>query len=492
MSVIGIDVGSSAVKAAAYSDAGKVLAVERRELTPQHSQPGWWEQDPEQVWQATVHCMQGLARDKSVRHDPPQALAISASGREVFPVDGTGVPLGPCLMGADIRGAQFETPPASVPVPEPWTLMCGHLRERMDPVFRVLWWRKSHPEVVDRAKSFLGWHEFLTLRLCGRAVTDRSLAGRWLIYDLQAQDWSPERMREYQLDAGLLPELGQWGTVIGAVKRDLADAWGIPPDAKVAVGAHDVSCAAIGAGVSELGTACLISGSYENLLIPTADPPTATMLLKGLSVTPHPGQTGLLVYAISPTGNAILNWARSLLDVPIEDLEHRLQQSGPEPSPVLAIPYLSGSMLYWEGGRRARGALIGLTLATSRIDIVKALMESIAYDHYNTRSLLHSEGVPVTRIRATGGGSRSRWWTQLKADITGIPIEVMSEPETGTLGAALLAGLALGRFGSLTEMSLASAKPAMVFEPDLARASLHRERVESYRRAIPALLSAVF
>ena len=492
MSLIGIDVGSSAVKAAAYSDAGRLLAVERCDVTPQHPQPGWWEQDPEQVWQAAAHCMRSLGRAESLRQDPPRALAISASGREVFPVDGAGVPLGPCLMGADIRGAEFEVAPGNVPVPEPWTLMCGHLRERMDPVFRVLWWRESHPEVVDRAKCFLGWHEFLTLRLCGQAVTDKSLAGRWLIYDLQAQGWSRERMREYQLDANLLPGLGNWGTVIGAIRGELADEWGIPRGVKVAVGAHDVSCAAIGAGVSDIGTACLISGSYENLLIPTTDLPTATMLLRGLSVTPHPGQTGLLVYAISPTGNAVLNWARSLLDVPIEDLEQELQQSGPVPSPVLAVPYLSGSMLYWEGGRRARGALIGLTLATSRIDIVKALMESIAYDHANTRSLLSSEGVPVTRVRATGGGSRSAWWTQLKADIAGVPIEVVSEPETGTLGAALLAGLALGRFGSLAEMRMAAARPTMVFEPDLRRAGLHRAQIESYRNAITALLSAVF
>jgi len=194
MSLIGIDVGSSAVKVAVYSDAGRSLVVERREVSPQHPQPGWWEQDPEQVWQATAHCMQSLMREEAVQKDPPRALAISASGREVFPVDGTGVALGPCLMGADVRGAEFEVAPQGAPVSEPWTLMCGHLRERMDPVFQVLWWRKSHPQVVARAKAFLGWHEFLTLRLCAHAVTDRSLAGRWLIYDLQAQHWSLERM----------------------------------------------------------------------------------------------------------------------------------------------------------------------------------------------------------------------------------------------------------------------------------------------------------
>lgn len=492
MSLIGIDVGSSAVKAAAYSEAGKLLAVVRQEVTPQHPQPGWWEQDPEEVWRATWHCMRSLVEMEAVRQDPPKALAVSASGREIFPVDAAGAPLGPCLMGADIRGAEFEAPPEGAAVPEPWTLACGHLRERMDPVFRLLWWRKYHPEITAQARSFLGWHEFLTLRLCGRAVTERSLAGRWLVYNLQSQDWSPERLCEYDLDPGLLPELGRWGSIIGKVERELGDEWGIFPDVEVAVGGHDVSCAAIGAGVSEKGTACLISGSYENLLIPTVDFPTATMLLRGLSVTPHPGKTGLLIYAISPTGTAILNWARNLLDVSIEELDSKLQETSPSPSPVAAVPFLSGSMLYWEDGRKAKGALIGLTLATSQTDIIKALMESIAYEHVNTLSLLSAEGVKVNRLRATGGGSRSTWWTQLKADMMKIPIEIAGQPEPGTLGAALLAGLAIGVYDDLEEVSKAFAGTSRIYEPNLTRADLHKERLEYYRNVVATLLSTLY
>ncbi len=107
----------------------------------------------------------------------------------------------------------------------------------------------------------------------------------------------------------------------------------------------------------------------------------------------------------------------------------------------MALPYLSGAMLYWQGGRKLRGVLLGMTLATEPIDIVQAFMEAIAYDHVNSFSLLKRENIPVDHIRATGGGTSSAWWIQLKSDILRVPIEVVAEPESGALGAALLAGV---------------------------------------------------
>lgn len=492
MSLIGIDVGSSSVKVAAYREDGTLLAVASHDLTPLHPQPGWWEQDAEEIWQATSLGMQELMAHEALRHDPPKAIAISASGRENFLADANGNPLTHGIMGADIRGAEFDIPPQGAPVPEPWCLSCGHLRERMDPVFRLMWWRKYHPEIVEKATYWLGWHDFLSLRICGRIATDRSTASRYLVYDLRTHAWSPERVAEYQIEPSFLPEVLPWPSIIGTVRPQIAKEWGLPPQTQLALGGHDVNCSAIGAGVSEIGAACLISGSYENLLVMTSEPPTARMLLRGLSVMPHPGEAGLSALAVCPTGNAVLNWARDLLGVSIQEAESALQQGDLGPSPVLAVPYLSGSMTYWEEGRKAKGALIGLTLATSRTDIVKAFMESIAYDHVNTLSLLAEEGVKVTRIRATGGGARSVWWTQLKADVTNRPIEVAEQQESGTLGAAILAGLALGIYDNLEEVSRAFSGTSRVHQPDPRRAALHEERIEYYRKTVSTLLRELY
>jgi xylulokinase len=490
MSLIGIDVGSSSVKIGAYrEDDGTLLGLAGGEITPLHPQPGWWEQDPEEIWAATSQGMRALLATAALRSDPPKAIALSVSGRENFLADADGNPLANGVMGADLRGVEFERPPEGAPRPEPWTLSCGHLRERMDPVFRYLWWAEHHPEWVEKARYFLGWQDFLALRMTGRAVTDSSQAGRWATWDLLTRDWVEERADAFGIPRSILPEVLPWSAVVGEIKPALAAEWGLPPGVILANGSMDLNCCALGIGVTAVGSACLVSGSYENMLIPTNAPPSASMLLRGLSVTPHPCPTGLSLYAICPTGNAVLNWAREQFKLSIEEVEAQLTEA---PSPVTAVPYLSGAMLYWEDGRKARGTLLGMTLATTGARVVQAFMEGIAYDHVNTLALLAREGVSVTRLRATGGGTRSRWWTQLKADVTHAPIEVVDQPEPGTLGAALLAGVAVGVIDNVTAAAERFAPISAIYEPNSARAALHQERIASYHHTIETLLREIY
>lgn len=489
MSLIGIDVGSSSIKISAYAEDGRLIAEASRPLTPLYPQPGYWEQNPLEIWGAVSACMTELGAGEALRADPPKAMAISASGRENFLADAEGNPLSNGVMGADIRGEEFDVPPAGAPTPEEWCLSCGHLRERMDPVFRLMWWRKYHPDLVEKAHYFLGWHDYLAMKISGRVACDRSIASRYLVYDLLSNDWDAGRLAEYQLTPNLLPEVLPWPSVIGPVLPELAEAWHIPVDTQLALGGHDVNCAAVGAGVSDPGTACLISGSYENLMVMTSEPPTREMLLKGLSVMPHPGKAGYAALAVCPTGNAVLNWARGLVQASIEDMEAELAGRQAGPGPLLAIPYLSGAMMHWENGRKAKGALIGLTLASSRADVVQAFMESIAYDHVNTFALLAQEGVVIEKIRAVGGGTRSGWWTQLKADLTQKPVEVVDHQEAGTLGAAILAGLAVGVYNDLEGVSKSLSGTRQTIQPDPNRLTLHGERLELYRSFIPSLIS---
>jgi len=313
-----------------------------------------------------------------------------------------------------------------------------------------------------------------------------------MTYDLKTMGWASDRVAEYKIPQDILPEVLPWGSVIGELKPELAKEWGLPARVMVTQGCHDLNCAAYGSGVYEIGTVCLVSGSYENILIPIDKLPTTSMLLKGLSVMPQPCKAGLSVIAVHPTGNAVLNWARDITGMPVEVMENYLQKRDQGPGPIMAIPYLSGSMTYWENGRKARGGLIGLTLATSKAEIVQAFMESIAYDTVNSLAMISAEGICVDRIRITGGGARSAWWTQLKADLTNKPIEVVAHPEPGTLGAALLAGYALGIYDDMEEISTRYSGTQAIFEPDPKRASLHHERFETYKKLMALLLEHIY
>ena len=484
MSLVGIDVGSSSVKIGIYSENGKPIMHASETLTPRRPEPGWWEIEPEEVWAATLSGLRQAFGARAVRRDPPVVMAISASGREAFPVDQNGMPLGPCIMAGDIRGAEYETSFKPGIGLHDWYSVCGHLPERMDPVNRLQWWRHHHPAIVRRMKYFLGWHEFLTLRLGGKAVTDRSLAGKWLIFDLASRDWSPQRLSEFDIDPGILPSVRPWGEVIAELKPEVVTELGVPSPLKIAVGGFDASCAALGSGASAEGIAGLVSGSWEDLIVPANHPPSPEISNQAMSVGPHPGSAGLAVFALSPNGTVVLDWVRNLTGFSLQKLNHSLENSGPQPSPVLAIPHFSGTTVPWGHRRESRGTLTGLTLASSPDDVIKALMEGIAYDLFLTFRSLRESGMNMNLLRAAGGGTRSDWWTQLKADLLGVPIEVTHHPEPGTLGAALLAGLATETYPSLEAGSGRWISPHRRYEPDLQRANLHRENFETYRNKV--------
>ena len=190
MSLIGIDVGSTGTKLTAYDQEGTALGSVYATHTPHHPFPGTWELDPEEVWANMAKGLSELSRAKAIKQDPPRVIAICASTREGFPADAEGRPLGPCIMTADTRESGLEKSIISRYSPDTWFSFCGHLPERMDPICRMLWWKRNHPNIISKAKYFLGWGEFLGLRLTGHAVVDRSHAGRFFVYDFKTQQWS--------------------------------------------------------------------------------------------------------------------------------------------------------------------------------------------------------------------------------------------------------------------------------------------------------------
>jgi len=485
LSLIGIDVGSSTTKIAAYSVDGALLGSVSAVHTPYHPHPGAWELDPEEVWSNAAHGLRQLVALEPVRRDPPRAIAVSASTREGFPVAADGKALGPCIMTADTRESGLEKTIASQYSPEAWFGFCGHLPERMDPVCRILWWEKNHPDVLAKAKYFLGWGEFFSLRLTGRAVVDRSHAGRFFVYDFKTHQWSPERIAQFRINQDLLPEIKPWGTIIATLMKDVSSTLGLKTDVQLAVGANDAVCCVLGAGVSKVGMGCLISGSWENLLLPVSSaPPASDLINAGVSIGPYPGRASWMIYCLSPTGNAALNMVRDLVNVKLEEMDAKLQASGDAPGHVLAVPHVSGAIAPWVGGSKLRAAFLGMTLATSPIDVVKAVMESIAYDMAYLIFSLKQSGARIDMARGVGGGTRSEWWTQLKADLTETPIETVDQPELGTLGAALLAGLALDVYDDIEAKAAAFTKASRRYEPNGQRADLYRERMEFYRSLI--------
>lgn len=465
-----------------YNQEGKSLGSTYAAHTPKHPFPGAWELDPEEVWNNAVNGLRRLTATEPVKQMAPRAIAVSASTREGFPVNADGKALGPCIMTADIRESGLEKTISKAYSAEEWFEFCGHTPERMDPACRILWWEKNQPDVMREAKHFVGWGEFLSLRLTGKAVVDYSHAGRFLVYDFKTHQWSPKRTLEFGINPDLLPEIRPWGEIIGTVPREISRGLGFTNDVELAVGANDAVCALLGTGVSQIGTGGLISGSWENILLPVAEQlPPSVLVNAGVSIGPYPGKASWMVYGLSPTGSATLNWARDLVNVKLDDEESMLRRLDDGPGHVLAVPHVSGATAVWVGGSGLRAALIGMTTATSPIDAVKAFMESIAYDTHYLLDTLKEGGAKIEMLRGVGGGVRSEWWTQLRADLFGTVIETVDQPELGTLGAALFAGKAVGMWDDVERKAGEFTRVSKRYNPNPKRAALYKERMEFYR-----------
>jgi len=485
MSLIGIDLGSSAIKVVAFALDGAVLAEARREVGAHRPQPGWWEVDPHESLAAFDHALASVVSDEAVRADPPSGVSFSSSGREVFPVDEDGSPLGPCLMTADVRGDDVATTAAARRTAREWFALCGHVPRRMDPVNRILWWTKNDPAIAARARWFMNWHEFFALRLTGRPVVDASSAGTWLVYDRASGGWSRDRMAETGIDPRLLPVIQESGTVIGPVLPAVAAETGLPAGVPVVTGAYDTFASSIGSGAVEPGIVGLACGSWHSFVLPVAKGVPDSIADEGMNLYPFAGPTGLAVNVNNPNGMTVQNWARSLTHLSITRLEEGLAAAGPGPGHVWANAHLT-PLPHRDATPGFGGSLHGLTLATSAVDIVRALLESIACDLAVTLDSLRSRGVPVTLIRASGGGSRSAWWMQQTADVCGIPVEVVTQDEPGSFGAALLAGIGAGIYPSVASAVRDNVLVAHRYEPDAARGALYgplRERLASERAA---------
>ncbi len=467
MSLIGIDLGSSNIKVAAFSVEGRLLARASRPVKTSRSQEGHSEIDVFDSRSAFEVAMREVAANPAVQDDRPAAISFSSSGREVFPVTEDGTPLGPCLMTADSRGDDVAAATASRRSPEAWFRLTGHVPRRMDPVNRALWWRHSYPDVAAKARWFMNWHEYYSLLLTGRPVVDWSDAGAWATYDVDTAGWSADRIAETGVNPSWLPEIQPNAVPIGPILPAVASGLGLPPDALVVTGAWDAFAAAVGAGSVDTGVVALTCGTWHSFTVPVERGWPADLVHEGMSICPHPGPTGFGILSTNPNGTSVIDWARELLKMPIVELEQGLAEAPLGPG-RLATDAMLTPLPHRPGG--AGGATFhGITLATARIDFVRALLEAIACEFAATLDRLRRCGVETTLVRASGGGANLAWWLQLHADVSGVPFEVVRQDEPGAFGAALLAGVGAGVYPSISDAVSRFVQVSRRYEPDRAR-----------------------
>jgi xylulokinase len=474
MSLIEIDLGTSSVKVVAYAIDGTPLARANRSVPGYRPAPGHCEVDVPESRDAFKAALGSVASDLNAKRDPPVAISFSSSGREVFPVSANGTPLGPCLMTSDIRGDDVASATVARRSPEDWFRLAGHVPRRMDPVNRALWWRKTAPRVASESRWFMNWHEFYSLLLSGRPIVDWSDAGTWATYDLATGNWSPERIAETGVDPKWLPEVQPNVTPIGTILPQAASDFDLPLDTLIVTGAYDTCASSVGSAAVDPGLVALSCGTWHTYIVPVRAGWPVDLVHDGVSILPHPGPTGFGILSTDPNGMSVVDWARDLFHISIPELERGLAAAGPGPGHVFAdaaftpLPHVSAQPGF--GGKFS-----GVTLASTPVDVVRSLLEGIACQFALSLERLRKSGVETKLIRATGGGARNEWWLQLMADVCQTPIEIVAQDEPGTFGAAILAGVGAGVYGSVSEAVAQLVTVSRRFDPDKPRGALYAQ-----------------
>jgi xylulokinase len=467
MSHIGIDIGTSSVKVALVADDDRLVAYASRALVVSRPQPGFSEQDPEAWWTAVVACMDELCAGNARAVAEVAGIGLSGQMHGATLLDEHGDVLRPCILWNDGRsGPQCER------LTREWAglhAVTGNLAMPGFTAPKLMWVRDHEPEVFARVATVLLPKAYVRYRLCGERVEEMSDASGTLWLDVGRREWSDAALEATGMRRDQMPRLVEGNAVSGVLAPGLAKRWGFAQAPIIAGGAGDNAAGAVGLGAVRAGDAFVSLGTSGVLWATTpafAPAPQRAVHAFCHAVPDTWHQMGVLLSAA-----ASLAWWASVAGADEAKLLRDVDPRKPC-APCWFTPYLNGERTP-HNDPAVRGAFAGLDGAASRADLTLAVLEGVAYAMRDAQEALASAGTHLGEADIIGGGARSPLWSQLMADVLGIPLHQVAESEIGcALGAARLARLA----GGSPLSSLGRPPRVRTYEPRADRVRLHAER----------------
>ncbi|MEP0314388.1 FGGY-family carbohydrate kinase [Hyphomonas sp.] len=480
IALLGLDIGTTSCKVACYTPEGTRITQAATDYHLSFPQPGWAELDPEAVLSAVKHVFTQVAPD--LAGFERLALAISAQGEAFVLVDGDGRALAPAPVSMDTRGLEAITALKADDAAAQAAETAGQELNALTSLAKLLWFRDAPDGPLARADKALCMGEFVMRSLGLNPVIDYSMAARMGLLDIQRRSWSTDLLAAAGLSSDLLPPAAPSGRYVGTIPAERMAAFGLDLAVEVYSGGHDQACAMLGAGVTEAASALYSVGTTEAIAIPAE---AISHSLEGLHISPYPHVVegrDILLFG-SQHGGRVLSWLAGLLG---QSGTPALLENLPDvPSTLTLVPHLAGSgtVLADDG---ARGLILGLDYTTTSGSLAFAALEGVTMEQALALQRLKDRGVGITGLRAVGGGTRSDVWMQMKADILGLPIDCLDEPDTACAGAAVLAGLGAGAFTSAEAAAGRFTSVRRRFEPRPREHQVYALKLALYERAYQA------
>jgi len=477
--VVGIDLGTSAVKALLVDRDGKVRAEASRNYPLFHEHTGWSEQRPEDWVEGTIGALRELISTSGVRPDEVEGISFSGQMHGLVLLDEANRPVRNAILWNDTRTTAECREIERVLGPD----LLGIARNPALEGFtlpKILWVKRHEPDVFAKAKRFLLPKDYVRYRLTGEIHMDYSDAAGTLLLDVAGKKWSTEILAAFDLPASFCPPLVESHDHVGGVLPEVADQTGLAAGTKVFAGGADNACGAIGAGILSEGlTMCSIGTSG---VILTYEQNRDTDYAGKVHFFNHGKADSFYAMGVTLAAGYSLSWFKQTF-APNESFADFLRGVGdikPGSGGLLFTPYLVGERTP-HADAVIRASFIGADGSHTRDHFARAVMEGITFSLNESMAIFREAGKPAGRVISIGGGAQNPVWLQMQADIFGATVVALENEQGPGLGAAMLAAYGCGWFDSLDACAAKFVKHAASYDPNPEAVETYRGLFDIYR-----------
>ncbi len=489
--VIGIDIGTSAAKTILMDEAGNVAAQAAQPYPLYQPDNGWAEQNPSDWRDAAIATIQKVMALSGVEGKRVKGIGLSGQMHGLVMLDEGGRPLRPSIIWCDQRSAgEVEELKRLIPAKD-WMEITANPPIAAWTAAKLLWVRNHEPDIYKQCRHILLPKDYVRYVLTGEFATDVSDASGMQMLDVKNRCWSQEVLDRLQIRREMLCRVYESQEVTGTLLPEAAEACGLGTDVKVVAGAADNAAAAIGTGVVEqgdaftsIGTSALVYTHLDHFeQIPEGSLHLCCSGVPGGWFTMGgPQAAGLSLEWFKD--NFCGEWIEKASERGISVYEAINEAVGTVPSGsgrLIFMPYLMGERTP-HMDPKCRGAFVGLNTVHTRAHLMRAIMEGITYSLADCNQILKDMGSVVRQMKVCGGGSKSREWRQMMADLYQCDIAALEQEEGPAYGAAILAGVGAGIFGNIQETCRRLVRTGEVISPNRENVRIYKQYHDLYDR----------
>ena len=444
--LLAIDVGTGSARVALVSQSGQIVAFSATEYHQVIPRFGWSQQSPRLWWEGVVFSIRRVLGEVPEAADRIAGIAACGQMHATVLIDQAGeLTLEEVPLWNDKRTRELVARFHLEHQPDALFPATANPPAVAWPAFKLAWIKQNEPKAFDAARTFLTPKDYINFRLTGERRIDFSEASCSYMYDVRDGNWSETILALLGLDSQKLPALGAATDLLGLVTEDAARLTGLRTGTPVAIGAGDFPAALLGAGVTNPGVGCDITGTSTLLALLSVQPASDPVISNLACVT-----GGWAAFTIVDAAGDAIRWARTLLHDAERGFEEIVSLAEGVPAgsdQLLFLPFLNAERFARKSNSRAQ--FFGLTSGHSAAHLHRAVMEGVAFACRRNLELMGGRGYRFDRMVAAGGGAKSRLWLEIKASVYNCPILVPSEPECGVIGCGMIAGCASGLFSTL-------------------------------------------